>query len=141
MNCDVRNSTLFREIDQRIEVLVRCMYAAVTDQPHQVERPAVAFDFVAGFNERRSVEEARILDRRIDANKVLHDHATGAEIQMTYFAVSHLSFRQTDGEPRRVQKRSRCSTPETIPRRSIRERDRVACAFFAIAPSVENNEN
>jgi hypothetical protein len=60
---------------------------------------------------------------------------------MTYFAVSHLSYGQTHGEPGRVQQRSWGSSPETIPRRSVRERDRVAFAFFAIAPSIEHNEN
>ena len=70
-----------------------------------------------------TLEETPVFDRAVDANEVLHDDAACAKIEMPDLTVSHLAFRETDGETGRVQQGTRVAGDERVPSRSSREGD------------------
>ena len=93
---------LLVKVDQREEVLVDGVDPAAADEPHEVDRPAALFGVLAGIDEHRVLEERPVPDRRVDADEVLHHHATRAEVQVTHLTIAHLAGWEADGEPRGV---------------------------------------
>src|ERR1051326_2141815 len=81
------------------------------------------------------------LDRFADADDVLIDDSSRADIQMSDFGVSHLSGRESDGLARRIERRPREVAIETIESRRLGLRDRVVFAIFAAAKSVDDDED
>jgi hypothetical protein len=55
------------------------------------------------FLKDRVTIESAILNGEIDAGEFLIDDATCAEIEMSYFGISHLAFRQADLESARLE--------------------------------------
>jgi hypothetical protein len=78
-------------------VAVDSVNPAIPDQSHEVQRPTGFPDVSADVRERRDPKEGPIPNREVDPHDVLHDHATGAQVQVADLAVSHLAFGQSNG--------------------------------------------
>ena len=138
---DARHAAFGAQIDQREEVLVDRVHAAVADQTHQVNGPVVLDRGVARANEHGILEERPVANRFADANEVLHHDASGAEVQVSDLAVAHLPLRQPDGEPGRIEQRAGIARDERVPRGSVGQRDRISFAFWAVSPAVEHYQD
>ncbi len=88
------------------------MDAAIRNESDQVE--AVAMGGLENFLEDRIMVESAILNGEVDAGELLIDDATCAEIEMSYFGIPHLAFRQADLESTRLESRLGVSDVELI---------------------------
>jgi len=94
MNEDFLNTRVVCGISERNQVRVMAVHATIRDQPEKMKSMAprrgerFLGDMVAS--------DLTIRDCLIDAGQVLINDSTGAQIEMAYFRVAHLSFRQTD---------------------------------------------
>ena len=103
--------------------------------------PPFFFALSHARDERRILEERSVADRFADAHEVLHHDAAGAEVQVSDFAVAHLSLGKPDRAAGRLEQRPRVSRDERVPGRGVRQRDGVALALGAISPAVEHDEH
>ena len=87
------------ELHSRQQVLVERVHAAGSDQPHHVQRTVVATDVLDQLGQRGNAKELSRLNGLGNANDILRNHATRAEIEMADFAVAHLSFWKANGQP------------------------------------------
>src|SRR6185437_7937913 len=85
--------------------------------------------------------ERSVLDRFVDARKVLHDDAAGAEIHVTDFGIPHLPLGQTDEALARLEMRMRIAFEKAVPIGRLGETNAVGVGIGAIAPPVENAQN
>src|SRR5437899_3302968 len=111
------------------------------NQPNHVQRSFVPTCILDELHERWNAKELAGLDRLRNADKVLRNDAPRAEIQVTDFAVADLSFRKTDGEPRRLEQRARRSLPQLMPNRRLAQLDGIAVATRPEPPPVEYHEH
>src|SRR6266404_4055359 len=87
-----------------------------------------------------------LCNRPIDASQVLINDSTGAQIEMAYFRVAHLSLRQTDIGPARAQPARWIIAIKVVVERSAGEKCGVPiflALFFPTgidAPTVANDE-
>ena len=129
-----------RQIEQREKVLVDRVHAARANESQEVQSPVFLLYVPASTHEGRIGVEASVGDGRRDAYKILHHHASGAEIQVSDLAVAHLPFGQADAKSGSFEQRARAAAPERIPGRGVGECDCVAVSFGAVAPSIEYDE-
>jgi ABC-type uncharacterized transport system substrate-binding protein len=79
-----------------------------------------------------------IADRLVDARRVLHYDAAGAEIGVANRGVAHLPVRQPDIMLAGVETRVRPAPHQGMPDRRLRLFDRIVGRICAFLPSVEN---
>ena len=90
---EVGDAPLGRELDQRLQVAVGGVHAAVGDEPDQVH--------ALGASLQRRLQhlvlgQRAVLDRRVDAREVLRDDRAGAEVEVADLGVAHLPLGQPD---------------------------------------------
>ena len=107
MHHDVGDPLLRREVDQREQVRLVRMHAAVTEQPDEMQPRSPLAGGRARRHQRRVRVEAAIFHCETDTDQVLHDDAPGAKIQVPDLAVAHLPFGESDGETGGGQQRAR----------------------------------
>ena len=91
---DARELLLRRQLQQRVQMPLMRMHAAVRDQPDQMQRAAFCLRRVHSGQQRGIGEEAAVRNRPVDAGDVHAHNAPGAEVQVTHFAVAHLPVGQ-----------------------------------------------
>ena len=96
-----RHAALLRQLDDRVQVRLMAVDAAVREQADQVQRVRVALAAIDGFEQLRPREEITVANALVDARQVLIDDASGAEVGVADFGVAHLAFGQADGLARR----------------------------------------
>ena len=94
MNEDFLNSRVVCGISERNQVRVMAVHATIRDQPEKMK--SMAPRRRERFLGHGIVCELTLRNCLIDASQVLINNSTGAQIEMAYFRVAHLSFRQTD---------------------------------------------
>ena len=109
---DVGERLALGEVDQREQVTIDGVHAAVPEQSDQVQRAATLTDPAAELEHHLVGEEAAVIDSGRDANEVLWHHSTRAEVEMADLAVSHLPR----GESYR-ESRMRRAASGTVPSR------------------------
>ena len=137
VNENVLRTDCQRRVDESVEMRLQRMHPAIGQQSDEMDRPA-AFHRV---DQHAIVAKLIVLDRFADSKNVLIDHSAGADVQMTDFGVSHLTFRKADRRSGRVQRR-----PRRLPKQPVKARrrclcDRVPLTLFAASESVEDDEN
>src|SRR3954454_21447064 len=129
--------SLRRKPQQRLDVIDVRMHAAVRDEAEQVH--------VAALGERGPqdwvLEERAVRDRAVYTLQVLVEHPAGADRQVADLGVAHLTGRQADRLPARLQPGVRVLAPEAIEDRRLGELDRVARSGRRAAPAVEHDED
>ena len=108
------------EIDEREQVLVDRVHAALAEQPHQVERATRGLRPLAGAEEGLVTEEAAVGDRLGDPDEVLHHHAAGAEIEVPDLAVPHLPARKPHRQSGGIEQRPGRTSHERDPTSACR---------------------
>ncbi|OPZ12829.1 MAG: hypothetical protein BWZ07_01046 [Alphaproteobacteria bacterium ADurb.BinA280] len=96
---------------------------------------------------RTSTKQSRIakklasLDGVIDAAQILIDDASGTEVHMTNFGVSHLACGQSDMHARGFNQRVRMLCQQGIPVRCSGHRNGIVRRRLAIAPAIQNQQH
>ncbi len=133
---DVGDAALGRQLDQRLQVVLGRVHAAVGDQADQVQPLRVGHR----RREHLVLRQRAVLHRRVDAGEVLRDDRARAEVEVADLGVAHLARGQADGLALGGQRRVRVALPELVEHRRVRERDRVALARRSEPPAVEHDE-
>ena len=124
------------ELDQRLEVAVGGMHAAVGHQPDEVHARGVA--------ERRLqhlvLGERAVLDRGVDPRQVLGDDRAGPQVEMPDLGVAHLPLGEPDARPHRGQRGVGMLLPQLVEDRRLRQRDRVAGPGLSEPPAIQHHQ-
>ena len=141
MHEDALQLVFARGAQQRVQMLLVRVHAAVGDQAEEMQLPAAFARALHGLHDRRVLLELAGRNQRVDARDVhLHD-APGADVQVAHFAVAHLPVGQADEVLRRADQRVGKLAQQLVVGGLARQRDGVVGGFGAIAPSVEDGEN
>ena len=134
-------TVLFRHLQQRVEMSLLRMDATVGEQAEKVQS---AFAYTCMLHRReqhRMREEFSVLDHLIDAGDVHVNDATGADVEMSDFAVAHLAFGQADKRAAGVNQRVGIFAQQAVINRLARKGDGIGFGFGAVTPAVEDDEN
>ena len=101
MHDDFLQTTLFCELEHCFDVRDVAVDTAVGQQTENMERAAGLFDMPHRVIQRKIIEKNLVLDGFGDAGKFLVDDASGADIEVPDFGVSHLPFGKSDSETAR----------------------------------------
>ena len=94
-----------------------------------------------GFEKNGMLEEFAVLDHQLNAGTIHVDDAAGADIQMTDFAVTHLSVGQPNIRAAGLNQRIGVFTQQPVIHRLAGESDGVGFGLGAVSPAVEDDEN
>jgi len=133
------HTALGGEREQRPQVMVARVHAAVGDEAQEVQLFALLAHAIERFRERRKLEELPRLDRLVDAADVLENDASRAEVHVADLAVAHDAERQANFLPARGQEGVRVATEQLV-EVGCAGQDRVALRFHAVAPTVQDDE-
>ena len=81
---------------QRIQVRIVAVHAAIGNKANQVQRSAVFFDALHRARKRGVFKEAAVLNILGNARQLLINDAPCADVGMAHLAVAHLAVRQAD---------------------------------------------
>ena len=143
---DVGHARVVRGFDERDEVILVAVHAAIGDEAEQMEARAFA-PCAKACLEHRVAGEVAFGHRFIDAREILVNDAAGAEIEVADFGVAHLAFRQADVEAAGAEGGVRVRGVEAIVERRVGEQRGVAVfhGMFAAAgidaPAIANDQN
>ncbi len=105
-----------------------------------MQRGFAAGGKLGGLNQHGIFIETTVFDVLVNAGQALIDHPTGAQIHVADLGIAHLSGRQTNGLPGRIDQRRRSLLPQAVPGRSGRVGDGVAVGGFPMAPAIKNQK-
>ncbi len=94
VDANVVHTFALRHFEQRVEVGIHRMDAAVAQQSHEVK--AAGFGVVHRHEENRVAEEISGCDHFVDAHHVHQQDSAGADVEVADFAIAHLAFGQPD---------------------------------------------
>ena len=135
------NSLFLGHFQERVEMLLSRMHAAVGDQPKEMQLAAAGARILHRFDKNRLREKLAILDHQVDARDLHVNDASGAHIQMADFAIAHLSFRQPDKRPAGMNQRIRILAQQPVICRLACQCDRIGLGFGSVSPAIEDDEN
>ena len=138
---DAVQAILLRHLQQRIEMRLLRMHAAVRNQSEQMQPAFAGARMLHRVQQHGMREELAVLDHQIDAGDVHVHDAAGADVEMADFAVAHLPFGQAHERPAGMNQRVGILAQQAVIRRLARERDGVGFGFGAVSPAVENDKN
>src|SRR4051812_48659047 len=81
---------------QGVEVILMRVYAAIGKQSEDVQAASAAARVLHGGKQCCVAEEVAILDHEVDLGDVHVNDAAGADVEVSNFAVPHLTGGQTD---------------------------------------------
>ncbi len=91
--------------------------------------------------QHRMGKELAVLDHQIDTRDIHVNNASGANVQMSHFAISHLSCGQADERPAGMNQRVGIFAEQTVIGWLARQRNGIGLGFGAVSPAVENDED
>ena len=134
---ELRDAELGGQGDQRAQVLVGGVHAAVADEPDQVHPRSVgergAQHLVRG--------QGAVLHGLVDAREVLLDDRAGAEVEVADLRVAHLALGQADRPSAGRQLGARATCPEVVEDRRRGQVDGVPGPGRRDPPPVEDDEH
>ena len=141
MDEDAIDSLLLGHFQQRIEMILTRVHAAIGDQAKQVQLAAAGARILHRLDEHGMGEEFAVLDHQVDARDVHVHDAPRADVEMADFAVAHLPFGQSDKRSAGVNQRVGIFAQQPVVGWLARQGDGVGFGFGAVSPAVENDEN
>ena len=98
MNVDLFAAALLCKLQERVQVRVVAVHAAVGKETHEVKGLAAFNGLVDRLDECGVLKEIPVFDRLCDARQFLVNDAARADVGVTDFGVAHLAVRQADAE-------------------------------------------
>ena len=140
VNVHVVQSLTFGKIHQSHNVVDVRVNAATAQKSHKVKF-AVVFACVFRSSQKCGIfEKVSVLDGLGDACQFLIDHTTCAYVEVSHFAVAHLSFGQANGKTACIQLRCGIVLHQVMHIGRTFHAYCVAQFFFGQTVSVHNNE-
>jgi len=133
-------SAFLRDLEQTEQVGDVAVDAAVGEQSHQVDGPALTHSAVDRLEEHGVRVDGAVGDREIDPREFLIDHAAGSDVEVTDLRVAHLVFRQPHVLPGAGHGRPGEALEEPVQGGSVRERHGVAGTRRRKAVAVHDHE-
>ena len=130
-----------RHLDERAQMLERCVDVRLGEQAGEVDRAAAPARVGACGLEHGVLEECAVLDGHRDLGVILIDDLAGAEREVADLTIAGLAPREPDGDAGRLQARERIIFGEPRERRRLSHEDRVCMVVPADAPSVEHYQH
>ncbi len=138
---DALQSVLARHAQQRVEMFLVRVHAAVGDKSEQMQLRAALARPLHGLHDRRLFRELPCGNQRVDARDVHLHNAAGADVQVADFAVAHLPVGQADKVIGGLDQRVGKLAQQLVVSGLAGQRNGVVGGFSAIAPSVEDGQN
>ena len=136
-----RHAAARGQLEHREHVRLVAVHAAGRKQAHHVQGAAAGQHRVAGGVEFGVVEEAGVLDRRVDPGQVLVDDAAGADVHVPDFGIAHLPVRQADVAAFGVDQGGRMFGQQPAPGGHVGLGDGVVGGIVAVAPAIEDQQD
>ena len=141
MHKDALQPVFARRAQQRVEMLLVRVHAAVRDQAEQMQLPSALARPLHGLHDRRVLLELARSDQRVDARDVHLHNAARADVQVADFAVAHLPVRQAHKVVRSLDQRVRELAQQLVVGGLAGQRNGIVGGFGAITPSVKDGQN
>src|SRR4030095_2419930 len=125
------------ELDEGADMRLVAVDATGRQQAEYVQRCAGSLAEIDRALQHAVSREFPGFDRMIDPRQVLIHDPAGADAHMADLGVAHLAVGQTDVAPRAGDQRMRRVTPERIPGRCARGRDRVVDRGRVVTPAIQ----
>ena len=138
---DAVYAIFFSHAQQRVEMRLIGMHAAVGEQAEQVQAASAGTGIFHGGEQHRMREEFAVLDHELDARAVHVHDASRADVEMPDFAITHLAVRQSDVRAAGVNQSVGIVAQKAVIIRLAGQRDGVGFGFGAISPAVEDDED
>ena len=88
-------AVLFGDLNEFEEVLQRTVYTAIGAETHDMQFFALRLCSLVSGYDLRILHDRVVTNRTVDLHEVLINDATGTDIEVSYFRVTHLSVGQT----------------------------------------------
>ena len=135
------DSVLPGHAQQRIKMVLVGVHAPIGKQTEEVQPSSTCTSILHGRHQCRIGVEFSLLDHHVDFGDVHVHDAAGADVQMSNFAVAHLSGWQADVTPAGVHECAGKIPQQHVVIRLARERDGVGLGFGAVSPAIEDDEH
>src|SRR6266852_1641626 len=106
-----------------------------------MQTTAAAAGILHGGEQRGVRKKLAILDHQLDASAVHVNDASGADVEVTDFAIAHLSVGQANIFAAGVNERVGILLQQAVVAGLACQRDGVGAGFSTVAPAVENDED
>ena len=126
---------------QRVQVSLIRVHAAVGDQAEQMQLPAATLRVLHGVKQHGILEELAVQDHELNARRVHVHDAPGADVQVPHFAIAHLPFGQADVWTAGLDQGIGIFAQQALVGRLVRQRDGIEIRFRAVTPAVEDDQN
>ena len=141
MHEDAVHAVLLRHLQQRVEMSLLRMHAAVGDQPEQMQ-PALAHARMLHRSEQHGMrEEFAVLDHQVNAGYVHVNDAARTDIKMSNFAVAHLPLGQPDERSAGVNQSIGIFAQQAVVGGLARQSNGVRLGLGAVSPAVEDDQD
>ena len=90
---------IFRNLDQREKMLDMAVYAAVGEQPEEVQRGVVCAAVLDRANDSGSLRKAAVLRSESYLRQILIHYAPGADVRVPDLGIAHLPVREAHVKP------------------------------------------
>ena len=141
MNEDAVHAVLLRHFQQRVEMSLLRMHAAIGDQAEEMQSPFAHARMLHRREQHGMRKEFAVLDHQVDAGDVHVNDASRADVEMANLAVAHLPLGQTNKRSAGMDQRVGIFAQQPVVSGLARERDGVGFGFGAVSPAVEDDEN
>src|SRR5581483_1332114 len=94
MNESALDTIFLCHAQQRVKVVLVGVNAAIRNQSENVQPPVACARLLHRVEQHRVAEELAALDHHVNASNVHVHDASGADVQVTNFAVADLAFGQ-----------------------------------------------
>ena len=141
MHEDALQAVFARGAQQRVEMLLVRVNAAVGDQAEEMQLPSALARALHGLHDGGILLELARGDQRVDARDVHLHNAARADVQVADFAVAHLPVGQADKMLRGADQRVGKLAQQLVVGGLAGQRNGVVGGFGAVAPSVEDGQN
>ncbi len=138
---DAVNAILFGHAEQRVEMSLVGVHAAVGEQAEEVKTAAAGAGVFHGGKQDGVGEEFAVLDHQLDARAVHVHDASGADVKVAHLAVAHLTVGKSDVGAAGLNQGVGILAQKAVVGGLASERDGVGFGLGAIAPAVEDDED
>src|SRR5207248_8509962 len=114
------------------------MHAAIRNQAEKMKLPPAGARVLHRVEQHGMTKEIAALNHQLDARGVHMNDASGPNVQVADFTVSHLPFGQSHRRAAGLNQGIRIFAQQTVVYRLTGKRDRVRFGFGSITPAVED---
>ena len=100
VHAHIADAALHGMLDERIQVLVAGMHAAIGEQAHEVQRGTRRLSSLDSVVDHDVIADGAGAASHVDTRELLMHHAAGADVEMPHLGVAHLPLRQANSLPR-----------------------------------------